>query len=87
VAKDPLANPKIQVLTNEAGDVTPESQAAWIERHVPLLLAKAPVQVILWNQLTDAAPHVYPHGGLFDAEGKAKPALESLKKIRQQLLM
>lgn len=85
--KDSLANPKIQVLTNDAGDVTPESQAAWIERHVPLLLAKAPVQVILWNQLADAAPHVYPHGGVFDAEGKAKPALESLKKIRQQLLI
>lgn len=85
--KDPLANPKIQVLSNDANDVTPDTQAAWIERHVPLLLAKAPVQVILWNQLSDAAPHVYPHGGVFDAADKPKPALESLRKIRQQLLM
>jgi hypothetical protein len=85
--KDPLANPKIQVLSNDADDVTPATQAAWIERHVPLLLAKAPVQVILWNQLSDASPHVYPHGGVFDAQDKPKPALESLRKIRQQLLM
>ena len=85
--KDPLASPKIQVLTSEGDEVTPESQAAWIERHVPLLLAKSPVQVILWNQLSDAAPHHYPHGGLFDAQDKPKPALESLRKIRQQLLM
>jgi hypothetical protein len=85
--KDPLASPKIQVLSNEADEVTPASQAAWIERHVPLLLAKSPVQVILWNQLSDATPHHYPHGGIFDAQNKPKPALESLRKIRQQLLM
>ncbi len=85
--KDPLASPKIQVLSNDADDVTPATQAAWIERHVPLLLAKSPVQVILWNQLSDATPHHYPHGGVFDAADKPKPALESLRKIRQQLLM
>jgi hypothetical protein len=85
--KDPQANPKIQVLTNDGSDVTPESQATWIERHLPLLLAKAPVQVILWNQLTDSAPHHFPHGGLFDAQDQPKPGLESLRKIRQQLLM
>lgn len=85
--KDALASPKIQVLTNDGSDVSPASQAAWIERHVPLLLAKSPVQVILWNQLMDSAPHHYPHGGLFDAADKPKPALESLRKIRQQLLM
>jgi len=85
--KDPLASPKIQVLTSDANDITPASQAAWIERHVPLLLAKAPVQVILWNQLSDAAPHHYPHSGLFDAHDEPKPALEALQKIRQQLLL
>ncbi len=84
---DSLASHKIQVLSNEASDVTPQTQADWIERHVPLLLAKAPVQVILWNQLSDAAPHQYPHGGVFDANDHPKPALESLRKIRQQLLV
>jgi hypothetical protein len=85
--KDPLANPKFQVLTSEGSEVTPASQAAWIERQVPLILAKSPVQVLMWNQLTDSAPHHYPHGGIFDAQDQAKPALESLRKIRQQLLM
>jgi hypothetical protein len=58
----------------------------WIEQHVPLLLAKAPVQVILWNQLADSTPHYYPHAGLYDAEDKPKPALEALRKIRQKYL-
>jgi hypothetical protein len=85
--KDELASSKIQVLSNEARDVTPESQAAWVERHVPLLLAKAPVQVMLWNQLSDAVPHHFPHGGLFSADNKPKPALESLRKIRERLVV
>jgi len=84
---DPLANPKIQVLSSDPSDVTPQTQAAWIEQNVPLLLAKTPVQVVLWNQLSDAAPHHYPHGGLFDAKDQPKPALESLRTIRQKLLM
>ena len=66
--------------------MTPESQRDWIERHVPLLLAKNAVQVVLWNQLSDAAPHHYPHGGLFDADDKPKPALDALQKIRQKYL-
>lgn len=85
--KDPLASPKTQVLTSAAGDVTSATQAAWVEQHVPLLLAKAPVQVILWNQLTDAAPHHYPHGGLFDAQDQPKPVLESLSNIRRRYLL
>lgn len=85
--KDPNATNKTQVLASEGNDVTPQTQSAWIERYVPLLLAKSPVQVVLWNQLSDAAPHHYPHGGLFDAEDRPKPALESLRKIRQQLLL
>ena len=85
--RDPLANQKIQVLSSEANDVTPQLQAAWIEQNVPLLLAKPPVQIVLWNQLSDAAPHHYPHGGLFDAADQPKPALESLRKIRQKLLL
>jgi hypothetical protein len=85
--KDPAATGRTQVLSSEGSDVSPATQAAWIERHVPLFLAKAPVQVILWNQLSDAAPHHYPHGGLIDAQNEPKPALESLRKIRQRLLL
>jgi hypothetical protein len=85
--KDPLANAKTQVLASEGSEVSVDSQRAWVERFVPLLLAKTPVQVILWNQLSDAAPHYFPHGGLFDAEDTAKPALDALRRVRQQYLM
>jgi len=85
--KDPHAIGKTQVLSSDESDVSPASQAAWIERFVPLLLAKPTVQVILWNQLSDAAPHYFPHGGLFDARDQPKPALEALRKIRQRLLL
>jgi hypothetical protein len=80
---DPLANRKVRVVSSEGDIITPDSQRDWIKRHVPLLLAKNVVQVVLWNQLSDAAPHHYPHGGLFDAEDQPKPALEALRTIRQ----
>ena len=53
---------------------------------MPLLLAKNAVQVVLWNQLSDASPHHYPHSGLFDAPDKPKPALDALQKIRKKYL-
>ncbi len=83
---DPQANGKVRVLRSRDGEVSPESQCEWIEQHVPLVLAKTPVQVVLWNQLSDAAPHFYPHGGLLDATDQPKPALEALRKIRQKYL-
>jgi hypothetical protein len=85
--KDDLANAKTQVLTSDGSEVSGATQRAWIERYMPMLLAKTPVQVILWNQLSDAAPHYFPHGGLFDANEQPKPALEALRRIRQQYLM
>jgi hypothetical protein len=81
---DPHATSAVRAVGGIEGSVTPQTQADWIERHVPLLLAKPQVQVLVWNQLTDADPHHYPHSGLFDAEGEAKPALEALTKIRQK---
>jgi hypothetical protein len=83
---DPQADSKVRVFTSAEDAVTPESQRGWVERHVPLLLAKNVVQVVVWNQLSDAAPHHYPHGGLFDAAEKPKPAFESLKKMRRKYL-
>ena len=74
------------MLSNKEEDVTPETQRDWIAEHIPLLLAKNAVQVVIWNQLSDATPHHYPHSGVFDAADKPKPALEALRKIRQQYL-
>jgi hypothetical protein len=85
-AADPNANGKVRVLSSQEDDVTPESQRDWINRYVPLVLAKSAVQVIIWNQLSDAAPHHYPHSGLYDAAEKPKPALEALRQIREKYL-
>lgn len=84
--EDPQANGKVKVIAHEPGHVTPQSQREWIGKHVPLLLAKNAVQIVLWNQLSDAPPHHYPHSGLFDVADKPKPALETLQKIRQQYI-
>jgi hypothetical protein len=85
-AADPNANGKVHVLSSQEDDVTPDSQRDWINRYVPLILAKGVVQILIWNQLSDAAPHHYPHSGLFDAAEKPKPALEALRKIREKYL-
>ncbi|MEX2315736.1 MAG: endo-1,4-beta-xylanase [Pirellulales bacterium] len=82
--EDPKATGKVHVLSGAKNAVTPESQRDWIERHVPLFLSRSQVQVIVWNQLSDALPHHYPHGGLFDADNKPKPALAVMRKIREK---
>jgi hypothetical protein len=76
----------VRVLSSEGDDITPESQRDWVNRHVPMLLAKNVVQVVLWNQLSDAVPHHYPHAGLFDSNDRPKPALDALKEICQEYL-
>jgi hypothetical protein len=44
------------------------------------------VQSVLWVQAADAEPHQFPHCGLFDAAGAAKPTLQSLAEVRQKHL-
>lgn len=85
-ADDPQASSKTGVVCSREGEISPDSQRQWIEEHVPMILAKAPVQIVLWNQLSDAAPHYYPHGGLFDMADRPKPALFALSQIRQNYL-
>ncbi len=67
-----------------AGKPTPATQRAWAERYLPLLLAKQPVQGIIWNQLQDSHPHAFPHGGLYDTANKPKPIVEYLQKFRRE---
>lgn len=64
-----------------------DPQAAWLEGILPLALAKNFVQVLIWSQLDDSAPHELPHGGLFRRDGTAKPALDVLRRIRRTHLM
>lgn len=65
---------------------TAEWQKQFVERCVPFLLGKQAVHSIVWNQLRDDVPHDFAHGGLFDAEGVRKPAMESLADIRRNYL-
>jgi hypothetical protein len=84
---DPGATGKATVINGGPHtEVSPATQSAWVERHVPLILAKNCVQVLLWNQLSDQGPHEAPHGGLFDATGAPKPALAALAQIRKNHL-
>ena len=68
------------------GGWTAAGQQAFAARFVPLALAKPIVQGVLWNQLRNNQPHDFPHGGLLDARGKAKPALNTLAAIRKAYL-
>lgn len=81
---DPLArNPARLLAGTSPGGCTQATQNLWINRFVPMLLAKPIVQAILWNQLLDNQPHEYAHGGLFDAAGSPKAALASLAAQRR----
>ena len=87
-AEDPGAKPKIQICDADSDEaITPGTQDDWIRRHLPLLLAKSSVQAILWNQLSDAQPHEFPHGGIFDAKNHPKPVFESLCSFRNEYLL
>jgi hypothetical protein len=64
----------------------PRAQQAWVQRYVPLALAKPFVHGVIWNQLRDAEPHDFPHGGLFDLRRHPKPALRQLASVRSAYL-
>jgi hypothetical protein len=80
---DPLAQRQTKLLP---GAWTPQTQEAWIQRLLPLLLAKPSVYGVFWNQLRDSEPHDFPHGGLFDLRRHPKPALRQLAGFRQTYL-
>lgn len=60
---------------------TPETQQAWIEEVVPLLMAKPSVTGVFLSHLSDAAPHRFPHAGLLDADWQPRPMLDPLMKL------
>jgi GH35 family endo-1,4-beta-xylanase len=62
------------------------AQNEWIERYLPLILAKPAVQAVTWCHFSDADPHELPHAGLVRADGTAKPALHTLAKFRKEHL-
>jgi hypothetical protein len=74
--------------TSEDGSpsTSPERQQAMLQKLIPLLLAKPSVQGLFWNQLSDAEPCEFAHGGMFDGQSSPKPFLDTLISIRQQLV-
>ena len=84
--EDAAARGEAEVLPALAGgDVTPQWQLELVQWLLPLLVARHPVQAVLWNQMRDDIPHDFPFGGLFDAQGNPKPALAAIVDLRQQL--
>ena len=86
--EDPHADPKARVTAGGASPemINPDWQSAWVRDHLPMLLAKNSVQVLLWGQLTDRKRHSFPHGGLFDSLGEPKPVLQELRGLREAYL-
>ena len=60
-------------------------RSTWIERYLPVVLAKNCVQVVVWNQLSDLEAE-FPQAGLFDEQDQPKPALESLAALHARYL-
>jgi len=85
---DPLADPHQQLSGGghwQAG-FTPEAQADWASEFASLAVAKPYVSGVIWHQFSDAEPHLVPHGGLVDANGNIKPAMNRLRQVRDKYL-
>lgn len=83
-AKDQHANPDMEV--EEAGwkSAWSESmQAAWLDAHFPLLMAKQSVVGIFWGNLSDETAHEYPNSGLINGSGGPKAVLEQFAETRR----
>ena len=83
-AVDAASHQSLPLAGNDPEQLSEASQSNWIERYVPLLLAKGGVQLILWNQLQDGQAHEFPYGGLVSEEGTPKPAVDALAGIRRR---
>ncbi|MFO0896596.1 MAG: endo-1,4-beta-xylanase [Pirellulales bacterium] len=82
-AIDDRASRQAEVIDLEAaGGTSPDAQADWIGRLVTALEARPEVRAIYYGQVDDAAPHEWPWGGLFDAEGRPKPVCDVLSRER-----
>jgi Glycosyl hydrolase family 10 len=62
------------------------SQADWVDRFAALALCKPAVRQVTWAHVDDGIPHQFPHAGVVDALGSAKPALARLAALRKEHL-
>ena len=68
------------------GGLSLQTQHEYAKELVPMLVAKQCVHGVIWNQLDDAQPHDFPHGGLFDGQHQPKPGFDALVKLRREHL-
>ena len=87
VARDPQATGAAQVVPRQAStDAPPAMHQTLAGQLIPLLLSKPALHAVVWNQLSDREPHEFPHSGILDHAGNAKPLLSVLGSIRRELL-
>lgn len=85
---DEHASKGIQVeLSADSNEPDVDSQRHWAGSVLPLLIARSTVQIVLWNQLSDVAPHEFPNGGLFDKNQQPKPTLDLMRDLRKSCLL
>jgi hypothetical protein len=86
--EDPASDSRFEVVAASEADklLTPEFQAEWAKRRIPMLIAKNAVQVIVWSQLTDSGPHRLPNGGLYNRTKAENPIVGVLADLRKRLL-
>ena len=66
---------------------TPDVQAQWLDQAYQIALSKPYVETVSWQDLIDCDDEgLLQHGGLFDAQRKAKPAFERLCQLKTKLL-
>jgi hypothetical protein len=82
-----LADPDQRVgLGSWRGGFSSEAQADWAASFAALALCKPHVRAVQWAHWSDAQRHAFPNCGLVDAQGREKPALQALAKLRGQHL-
>ena len=64
----------------------PQTQAQWLEQVYTIALSKPAVETVTWRDLADREDGVLQEGGLLTADLKAKPAFESLLRLKGELV-
>jgi hypothetical protein len=84
---DPAADPEQRVAAGYWHDgFHADEQAEWAGSFGAMAVCKPAVQGVVWTHFSDAEPHQFPHCGLLDAKGQARPALKRLQELREKHL-
>lgn len=76
---DPQATLKTKVdNTQWKGDWTEKLQSDWMDKFLPLLMAKQSINGIFWSHLNDSHSHRFPHAGLMENDKHPKAILEQI---------